>query len=78
MRAMNKLLETLIDRAGDWPEEAQAEAARSLLDIERRRVPLYQLTPEERAAVEEGLAQAERGELTDEATVKSLLDRYRA
>jgi hypothetical protein len=78
MRIMNKLLEALLDRAEDWPEEAQAEAVRSLLDIERRKVPLYRLGPEERAAIEEASAQIERGEFASEVEIKALLDRFRA
>jgi predicted transcriptional regulator len=65
---MNKRLETLLDRASTWPEEAQEELLERASEIESRQAGIYQLSDDERTAVKKGLAAAERGEFaTDEA-----------
>ena len=57
-------LELVLGRATTWPKAAQDELIRSVERIEST-VGAYKLSAEERAAVEEGLAQADRGELLD-------------
>jgi hypothetical protein len=45
-----KTLDALLERVAQWPEEAQAELVQSVIDIETRRLGLYHLSDEERAA----------------------------
>lgn len=59
-----------------WSPEDQEELAAYAREIEGRRIGMYILSPEEEAAVDEGLAQADRGEFVDEETHKADLRRY--
>ena len=73
---MNKLLETLLERATAWPEEAQEELVRSAAEIEARHVGPYRMTDEEWAAVQEGLEQAQRGEFASDEEVAAFFRRH--
>jgi predicted transcriptional regulator len=75
---MNKIAETILDRIADWPKEAQEELMQSIVDIEAKHLGVYRLSDDERAAVREGLAQAERGEFVADDVVESYFNKYRA
>jgi predicted transcriptional regulator len=75
---MNKIVETILDRIADWPEEAQAELIQSMVDIEKKHLGVYRLSDDERAAVREGLAQAERGEFVPDDVVAAYFKKHRA
>jgi predicted transcriptional regulator len=75
---MNKIVENILDRVADWPEEAQAELMQAVIDIEARHFGVYRLSDGERAAVREGLAQAERGEFVPDEAVAAYFNKYRA
>jgi predicted transcriptional regulator len=75
---MNKIAETILDRIADWPKEAQEELMQSIVDIEAKHLGIYRLSDDERAAVREGLAQAERGEFVADDVVESYFNKYRA
>lgn len=75
---MNKAAETILDRIADWPKEAQEELMQSIIDIEAKHMGVYRLSDDERAAVREGLAQAERGEFVADDVVESYFNKYRA
>ena len=75
---MNKIVESIIDRVADWPEEAQAELMQSIVDIEAKHLGVYRLSDDERAAVREGLAQAARGEFVPDDVVEAYFKKYRA
>jgi hypothetical protein len=72
---MNKVVESLLERVADWPEEAQAELVRSIVDIETKHFGVYKLSDDERAAVREGLAQAERGEFVPDEVMAAFFKR---
>ncbi len=72
---MNKVVQKLLERVADWPEEAQAELIHSMVDIETKHFGVYRLSEEERAAVVEGLAQAEQGEFVPEEQVAAFFKR---
>jgi hypothetical protein len=59
-----------IGRVVDWPSEAQDELMSALVRIEEKHIGLYRLEEEEELAIEEAVAQANRGELasSDELT----------
>lgn len=65
LRGMNAILRHLIETAESWPEEDQNELVAYAREIEARRQGVYVLSDEERAAIEEGLAEADRGELLE-------------
>jgi hypothetical protein len=75
---MRKTLETLMERAAGWPEEAQAELVEAMLEIETRHGGLYRLSDDERAAVRRGLEEARDGKLASDAAVAAVLERYRS
>jgi predicted transcriptional regulator len=75
---MNKVAEKILDRIADWPEEAQEELMQAVVDIEARHFGIYRLSDDERKAVREGLAQAERGEFVPDDVVAAYFNKYRA
>jgi hypothetical protein len=58
-----------------WPKEAQAELVKSIVDIETKHFGVYKLTPDERAAINEVKAQAERGEFVPDEVVAEFYKR---
>ncbi|HEX3440282.1 MAG TPA: hypothetical protein VHT93_08045 [Pseudolabrys sp.] len=75
---MNKIVESILDRIADWPEEAQAELMQAVIDIEVKHLGVYHLSDDERTAVREGLAQAERGEFVPDDVVAEYFNKHRA
>ena len=74
---MNKVVENILDRVAGWPEEAQAELMQAVVDIEAKHLGVYRLSDDERAAVRQGLAQAERGEFVPDDVVAAYFDKHR-
>lgn len=64
---MIDVLERVVERVRAWPPERQAEAAELLIALD-----------EEVAAIDEAMAQVERGDTADPAEVEALFARYRA
>jgi predicted transcriptional regulator len=75
---MNKIVESIVDRIADWPEEAQAEVMQAVNEIEAKHLGVYHLSDGERASVREGLAQAERGEFVPDDVIAAYFNKYRA
>ena len=75
---MNKAAENILDRIADWPKEAREELMQSIVDIEAKHLGVYRLSDDERAAVREGMAQADRGEFVPDDVVESYFNKYRA
>ena len=80
--AMNKRLETLLERIPTWPEEAQEDAVMVLSDIEEKIRILRSLSPEDQAKLAALRADIDRayeqgGSYTDEeieASIEAELD----
>ena len=69
---MTKLLEQAIARVRELPAEDQDALATALLSLAGEPTEVVHLDDETRAAVEEGLAQAKRGEFaSDEELAKA-------
>ena len=66
---MNKLLKEMIEHAETWPREDQEELAEYAREIEARRTGVYIMSGDERAAVEKGLAEADRGEFVSDELI---------
>ena len=66
---MTKLLERAIEKARELPAHDQDALANAILSITGETTALIELDDETRAAVEEGLAQAERGEFVPDNVV---------
>jgi len=79
--AMASTAKQLLERVASWPEEDQQELAEVAREIEARRSGIYDPTPEEEAAIREGIAQLDRGEWVesaaafDESSLQSARDR---
>ena len=76
MNAKALIIEALIERIASWPGRAQEEAVESLLSIEARYVDGYHMSSDERSAVLEGLAQADRGEFVSDEEVAAFFKRH--
>jgi hypothetical protein len=74
---MNKLLQEAVEKVQTLPPEMQEQAARMLLTYAGEEEPIYELTPEELADLEEAQAEMSRGEFASEAEVKAVFDKYR-
>jgi predicted transcriptional regulator len=70
-------LEILLERVSTWPEEAQDEFVKSVVDIESKHLGVYRLSDEERDAVRRGLADMREGRLASDAEVAAVFNRYR-
>lgn len=75
--AGSKPLDALMERAASWPEEAQAELVRFMIDTEAKHFGVYRLSDEDRARIEQSLAAADRGEFATDEEVAALFRRYR-
>jgi len=74
---MTKLMEKALDAVRAWPADRQDEAAMLLLALDRLGSGPYRPSPEELAAIEEALAQIERGERAGPADVEAAFARFR-
>ena len=76
---MNKVetLDTLIERAESWPEEARAELLQFMINTETKHFGMYRLSDEERAAVRVGMAQAKADKFASDKRVQSVFKRFR-
>lgn len=70
-------IESIFQRVRTWPIERQEDAAAMLLKMEEQDVEIRELTDEERADLEEALAEAEREEPVPDEEMRALFDRYR-
>lgn len=75
---MNKTVTAILERTSSWPPEAIDELARAAEDIERRLLGLALTTRHERALIDEGLAEADRGEFVSDADLKRFWARNKA
>jgi len=74
---MNAKLKDIIERVETWPKEAQEDAVESLLAIEQELVEPYELTDEDRAAIERSLDDLRHGRLASDEQVAAVFNRYR-
>ena len=65
----------LLERVASWPEEDQEELAEVAREIEARRFGVYEPTPEEEAAIRDGIAELDRGEWIDEEEMRAFWKR---
>ena len=70
-------IEAVLERVRTWPAERQEDAVHVLLEMEAEGTEVYRLSDEERAAIEESMEQARRGEFASDEEVAALFARYR-
>jgi predicted transcriptional regulator len=73
---MTKLLEEAVEKLSLLPKGRQDELARMLIDVAASDLHPYQLTDKERAAIDEALAQADRGEFASDEEVAAMWRRW--
>jgi len=66
----------VFERVRAWPEERQAYAAEILLAIEAQDVRPLRVSDDEWEAIQEGNAQAERGEFVSDADMAGFYKRH--
>jgi predicted transcriptional regulator len=74
---MTHLMEKALAAVRRWPASRQDEAAEMLLALDRLGPEAYRASDAELRAVDEALAQAERGEFASEAEVEAAFARFR-
>jgi hypothetical protein len=72
-----KELTAILERVENWPEAAQRQLAEIALEIEQDLTGTYRATPEERAGIERGLADAREGRFATDAQLEAALARFR-
>ena len=71
---MNTAVKNILERVGAWPEEDQEELAALAREIEARRTGVYELSDDERAAIDA----ARRSGLASDDGVAAFWKRYGA
>ena len=74
---MSPTTKKLLERVESWPEEDQEELAEVAREIEARRRGVYRLTDDERAAIAEGLADAEAGRFARDEEIEAIFKKAR-
>jgi hypothetical protein len=74
---MTPKTQKLLEQVQSWPEEDQEELAEYARDIEARRSGVYRATAEELQAIDEAIAELDRGEVASEAEVKAAFAKFR-
>ena len=74
---MNAKLKDIIERADTWPEEAQEEAVQFLLALEQEYAEPYELSDEDRRAIDRGLEDMRQGRFATDEQVKAVFNRHR-
>jgi hypothetical protein len=67
----------LMERAADWPEQAQAELVAAMLQIEAKYGGVYQVDDEERAALERSAEDVRTGRFAFDEEVAKFFARIR-
>jgi hypothetical protein len=76
MSSISKRLEKALEAVRMWPADRQDAAAEVLEHMNRLAAAPYELSPDERADLEEALAEARRGEFASDAEVAAMLARH--
>jgi predicted transcriptional regulator len=74
---MNIRLQKMLSLAEEWSEEERDELAQVALEIEARRHGVYHATEEELKAIDEGLADAERGNFASAQEIEAIFAKFR-
>ena len=72
---MSKTAKQLLERITSWPQEDQEELADLAREIEARRSGVYEPTPEEEAAIRQGIAELDSGEWVSEEEMRTFWKR---
>jgi hypothetical protein len=73
---MKNRIQELVERASEWPENAQEELMQSMLDIEARYLGVYITDKEERAALKRSAEDVRSGRFASDEDVKKVLHQF--
>lgn len=73
---MTKLMQDAMKKLSQLPDGRQDELAQMLIDVAASDLSPYQMTSEERAAVQKGITQADRGEFATDEEVAHMWKRF--
>jgi hypothetical protein len=73
---ISKRLETVLEAVKAWPLDRQEAAAEVLEHMNKLSTAGYKFSDEERADMEEALAEARRGEFASDAEVAAMFARH--
>ena len=76
--AMNYSTKDILRRIDTWPAEDQQELLEAAMEIESRRVDVYQLSDDERAAIERGLADMREGRFASDEAIAEIFRKARS
>jgi predicted transcriptional regulator len=76
--SMTPMTRKLIERVANWPEEDLAELEEAAREIEARRSGVYVLSDEEWTDLQEGMAEADRGEFVPDDVIAEADKRHRS
>jgi hypothetical protein len=76
MNHISKRLEKAVEVARTWPPDRQEAAAEVLEHMNQLATTPYKLSDEERADLEQALAEARRGEFASDAEVAAMFARH--
>lgn len=74
---MNARLKDILERAQSWPEAAQEHAVQLLLTLEHEYAEPYELTDDDKTAIDRGLEDARQGRFASDEQIESLFKKYR-
>jgi hypothetical protein len=74
---MTELMEKALAAVGGWPSSRQDEAAELLLALDRLGSSAYVASEEDLAAIDEALAEVQRGEFATDTQVEAAFARFR-
>jgi predicted transcriptional regulator len=75
---MNALTKKLLEDVETWPLEDQEELAEYAREIRERRTGVYELSGDERAGIEQGLADMRAGRFATEEQIAAIFRRARS
>ncbi len=74
---MSNKLKELLEKVATWPEQAQEEAVAALEAVEDEYVGLYELSSDDKKALEKSAEDVRIGNIVSESDVKQVFDKYR-
>jgi hypothetical protein len=74
---MTPATKELLSQVEAWPEEDQEELAEYARDIQARRAGVYHASADELRAIDEGIAELDRGETASDAQVRAAFNKFR-
>jgi predicted transcriptional regulator len=66
-----------MERAASWPEDAQADLVRFMIDTEAKHFGVYRLSDEQRAAIRKGVSDVKAGRFATDEEMADLFRRFR-